>query len=426
MQLVTIAIGGQLDDLQSAVTAVLCVPPRRAQPSYLAAMFTTCKNLYAMLEVTAATWIGGDGHEDAPHAMPCIKCQARLLALRHVVLLSVRRVVPVRARREPRGGGAGAAAFPFEGGFSGKVVALRVAQNSNHARGPCAQLWYNVENGVDRPSVTDLGPSSNPDPHNSRGNPEVPQPHPSQRTRPALAINSCDVGGLAEAGCGSVKNVTRKCGICARTASGQVTLGELSWRSPKLTNSFTTVVEQLLREAGLGPNSARIGRIWPIRAAELVTLKVSQLVPRYDSRRGCGACYWRPRWPPRRRRPRSSTRASSISTSAPSGASSAKLGRRSRGTRRSLEWPPLSTRRVQADRRVVTYLLRPHPYSLRHGGASRNAMTGARTIEQIRMRGRWKAESSVRRMKHSRAMREEAILPPADEESWGSRRRTVE
>ena len=36
-------------------------------------------------------------------------------------------------------------------------------------------------------------------------------------------------------------------------------------------------------------------------------------------------------------------------------------------------------------------------YQLRHGGASHDAATGARTLDQIRHRGRWRAHSSLRR-----------------------------
>ena len=36
-------------------------------------------------------------------------------------------------------------------------------------------------------------------------------------------------------------------------------------------------------------------------------------------------------------------------------------------------------------------------YQLRHGGASHDAATGARSLEQIRHRGRWRSHSSLRR-----------------------------
>jgi len=39
----------------------------------------------------------------------------------------------------------------------------------------------------------------------------------------------------------------------------------------------------------------------------------------------------------------------------------------------------------------------PHPYRLRHGGASRDYITGMRSLPDIQQRGRWKAQASVRR-----------------------------
>lgn len=56
--------------------------------------------------------------------------------------------------------------------------------------------------------------------------------------------------------------------------------------------------------------------------------------------------------------------------------------------------------------------LRPHPYSVRHAGASDDYLTGRRTLEQVRIRGRWKSDKSVRRyLKASRAMQQEHDLP---------------
>ena len=58
--------------------------------------------------------------------------------------------------------------------------------------------------------------------------------------------------------------------------------------------------------------------------------------------------------------------------------------------------------------------LRPHPYSVRHGGASHDYLTEKRTLEQVRLRGRWRCETSVRRyLKASRAMKEEGDLGKA-------------
>ena len=56
--------------------------------------------------------------------------------------------------------------------------------------------------------------------------------------------------------------------------------------------------------------------------------------------------------------------------------------------------------------------LSPHPYSLRHGGASDDALRGARTLASIKARGRWKSDNSVRRYeKHARVLREVERMP---------------
>ncbi len=41
--------------------------------------------------------------------------------------------------------------------------------------------------------------------------------------------------------------------------------------------------------------------------------------------------------------------------------------------------------------------LRPHLYSLRHGGASEDMLSGRRTAEQVQRRGRWAVASSMKR-----------------------------
>ena len=59
-------------------------------------------------------------------------------------------------------------------------------------------------------------------------------------------------------------------------------------------------------------------------------------------------------------------------------------------------------------------VLRPHPYSLRHGGASHDYLRARRTLDAVRLRGRWRSENSVRRyLKASRAMKEEQALDVA-------------
>jgi hypothetical protein len=57
--------------------------------------------------------------------------------------------------------------------------------------------------------------------------------------------------------------------------------------------------------------------------------------------------------------------------------------------------------------------LQAHPYSLRHGGASHDTLVGARSLDQVKARGRWRAEASVRRYeKHARILREAERMGP--------------
>ena len=61
--------------------------------------------------------------------------------------------------------------------------------------------------------------------------------------------------------------------------------------------------------------------------------------------------------------------------------------------------------------------LRPHPYALRHGGASFDAFHRRREVGANQLRGRWRAESSVACYnKHARLMKEVAVLPAATRE----------
>jgi hypothetical protein len=56
--------------------------------------------------------------------------------------------------------------------------------------------------------------------------------------------------------------------------------------------------------------------------------------------------------------------------------------------------------------------LRPHLYSLRHGGASEDILVGRRTPEQVQRRGRWAAPSSMKRYaKESKLLAELQFLP---------------
>ena len=58
-------------------------------------------------------------------------------------------------------------------------------------------------------------------------------------------------------------------------------------------------------------------------------------------------------------------------------------------------------------------VLSPHLYSLRHGGASWDLVTGRRSLPEIKGRGRWFADTSVRRYtKSARALKEEQRIAP--------------
>lgn len=57
-------------------------------------------------------------------------------------------------------------------------------------------------------------------------------------------------------------------------------------------------------------------------------------------------------------------------------------------------------------------ILKPHPYALRHGGASHQYLTKQLAIAAIKRKGRWKADNSVRRYeKSARVAKETAALP---------------
>ena len=58
--------------------------------------------------------------------------------------------------------------------------------------------------------------------------------------------------------------------------------------------------------------------------------------------------------------------------------------------------------------------LQAHPYAIRHGGASHDALEGRRSLAAVKARGRWRADSSVRRYeKHARVLRETERLDEA-------------
>ena len=60
------------------------------------------------------------------------------------------------------------------------------------------------------------------------------------------------------------------------------------------------------------------------------------------------------------------------------------------------------------------HVLGAHPYSVRHGGASFDALNAKRSLLEIQHRGRWLSEASVRRYnKHARLLKEEERMTPA-------------
>ncbi len=58
-----------------------------------------------------------------------------------------------------------------------------------------------------------------------------------------------------------------------------------------------------------------------------------------------------------------------------------------------------------------------HPYVLRHSGPSDDHLTGTRTLDEIKKRGRWAADSSVRRYtKGARTLSQMQTWPAAVKE----------
>ncbi|CAK0826240.1 unnamed protein product, partial [Prorocentrum cordatum] len=79
------------------------------------------------------------------------------------------------------------------------------------------------------------------------------------------------------------------------------------------------------------------------------------------------------------------------------------------------DFQPTSVARlfVDACRALGLMHLQPHLYSLRHGGASEDLLSGARTAEQVMRRGRWATMASLRRYgKETRLLREAAKVDP--------------
>ena len=58
--------------------------------------------------------------------------------------------------------------------------------------------------------------------------------------------------------------------------------------------------------------------------------------------------------------------------------------------------------------------LAPTLYMLRHGGASEDMLTGKRSVEAIKRRGRWRSDTSLRRYtKETRLLKELSKMAPS-------------
>ena len=66
----------------------------------------------------------------------------------------------------------------------------------------------------------------------------------------------------------------------------------------------------------------------------------------------------------------------------------------------------------QAAEALHLQALRPCLYGLRHGGASEDMLHRHRPVPEIKLRGRWAADSSLRRyMKHTKLLAELSKVP---------------
>ncbi len=87
--------------------------------------------------------------------------------------------------------------------------------------------------------------------------------------------------------------------------------------------------------------------------------------------------------------------------------------RRPSGPLWSLDSALLTTCLHQAANLSDVEVLEPQLYSLRHGGASHDALAHLRSLPAIKQRGRWKSDTSIRNYeKHAAALREAHRLPP--------------
>ena len=68
-----------------------------------------------------------------------------------------------------------------------------------------------------------------------------------------------------------------------------------------------------------------------------------------------------------------------------------------------------------------TALLDPQLYSLRHGGASHDALSGRRVLRDIKKRGRWRSDASVRRYEKATLAQREAGRLAGDVTEFGKR-----
>ena len=63
----------------------------------------------------------------------------------------------------------------------------------------------------------------------------------------------------------------------------------------------------------------------------------------------------------------------------------------------SFEMGPANIERKSASDPLGLSEISPSLYSLRHGGASRDLLERRRTVQEVKIRGRWQSDSSLRR-----------------------------
>ena len=95
--------------------------------------------------------------------------------------------------------------------------------------------------------------------------------------------------------------------------------------------------------------------------------------------------------------------------------------RRKSGPLWSFESALLTTAVWQAALMANVGELEPQLYSLRHGGASHDALAHRRPLAAIKRRGRWKADSSVKHYEKAAAAHREAHRLPDDAREYAAK-----